>query len=379
MEGAFYIWRDEEIGEILGEDTHVFRIRYGILPDGNAPFDPQNEFVHKNLLYTARGIDEVMSATAKSREEVEAALDRARAKLQERRSARPRPHLDDKILTAWNGLMIGAFARAARAVGVAADRKVGPYIDTARRAALFIWKHLWKPETRTLLRRYRQGDAAVEGYAEDYAYLIFGLLELFQADGDPRWLEWALMLQRRQDELFADAVEGGWFSTTGRDQTVLLRLKEDYDGAEPSATSVSALNLQALAHLTNDETFERSIDRAFGMFASRMEQGARTVPMMMAALSAHHAGISQIVIAGDPTAPETRQLSDVVSSRYLPFAVTIPLVPEHASALARLLPWTEAMTRRLERPAVYLCRNFTCLAPATSVAELVAQLGESGS
>ena len=97
----------------------------------------------------------------------------------------------------------------------------------ARRAALFVWKHLWNADTQTLLRRYRKGDAAVEGYAEDYAYLIFGLLELFQADGDARWLEWALMLQRRQDELFADPVEGGWFSTTGRDPSVLLRQKEE--------------------------------------------------------------------------------------------------------------------------------------------------------
>jgi uncharacterized protein YyaL (SSP411 family) len=361
MEGAFYIWRDEEIGEVLGDDANVFRIRYGILPDGNAPFDPQNEFVHKNLLYTARGIDEVMSATAKSSAEVEAALARGRTKLQERRATRPRPHLDDKVLTAWNGLMIGAFARAART-------------GAARRAALFVWKHLWNPETRTLLRRYRRGDAAVEGYAEDYAYLIFGLLELFQADGDPRWLEWALMLQHRQDELFADPVEGGWFSTTGRDESVLLRLKEDYDGAEPSATSVSVLNLLTLSHLTSDAGFEQSIERGLGMFASRIEQGARTVPMMMAALSAYRAGLSQVVVVGDPAAPATGALRAAVSRRYLPFAVTIPLVPEHAAALTRLLPWTDAMARRLETPAAYVCRNFTCLTPAISVDELTTQL-----
>jgi uncharacterized protein len=368
MEGAFYIWRDEEIQEALGEDADIFRIRYGVMPDGNAPFDPQNEFIHKNLLYTARGIDEVMSATAKPREEIEAALGRARARLFERRALRPRPHLDDKVLTAWNGLMIGAFARASRVVDIA-------YRTPARRAALFIWKHLWNPETRTLLRRYRRGDSAVEGYAEDYAYVIFGLLELFQADADPRWLEWALMLQRRQDELFADPVEGGWFSTTGRDQSVLLRLKEDYDGAEPSATSVSVLNLLTLSHLTDDERFERSINRAFGMFASRIEMGARTVPMMMAALSAYHAGMSQIVIAGDPAASATEVLMDTVCRRYLPFALIVPLVPEHADAMTKLLPWTEAMARHLERPAAYMCRNFTCLAPATSAGEVTAQLG----
>jgi uncharacterized protein YyaL (SSP411 family) len=367
-EGAFYVWRDDEIQEVLGADADIFRIRFGVLPDGNAPFDPQSEFVHKNLLYTARGIDEVMSATAKSREDVEAALGRAREKLLERRSTRPRPHLDDKVLTAWNGLMIAAFARAARTIDVGADLKVGPYVGIARRAALFIWKHLWNAETQTLLRRYRKGDAAVEGYAEDYAYLIFGLLELFQTDGDPRWLEWALMLQRRQDELFADPIEGGWFSTTGRDQTVLLRLKEDYDGAEPSATSVSVMNLLTLSHLTSDDAFERAIDGALGLFASRIEQGARTVPMMKAALSAYHAGKSQIVVVGE-------ELMDVIHRRYLPFAITIPLVPEHADGLAKLLPWTDAMARRTDQPAAYVCRNFACLAPATSPEELATQLG----
>jgi len=368
MEGAFYIWRDEEIGEILGEEADVFRIRYGILPDGNAPFDPQNEFVHKNLLYTARGIDEVMSATAKTRAEVEAALARARPKLHERRSTRPRPHLDDKVLTAWNGLMIAAFARAARVLG--AELKVDPYIDAARRAALFIWKQLWIPETRTLLRRYRKGDAAVEGYAEDYAYLIFGLLELFQADGDPRWLEWALMLQRRQDELFADPVEGGWFSTTGLDETVLLRLKEDYDGAEPSATSVTVLNVLTLSHLTGDTGFEQSVERAFGVFASRIEQGARTVPMMMAALSAYHAGPWQVVARGDA-------MMDVLRKRYLPFAVTVPLADldtSRRSDLARLLPWIEPMVARADAAIAYLCRNFVCEAPITSPTELEAKL-----
>ena len=384
MEGAFYIWRDDEIIAALGNDADVFRIRFGVLPDGNAPFDPQNEFVHKNLLYTARSLDEIVSATAKPRDEVEAALARARGTLLERRSKRPRPHLDDKVLTAWNGLMIAAFARAARVLhNVEADLQVGPgtepYLAAARRAALFIWTHLWNAETKTLLRRYRRGDAAVDGYAEDYAYLIFGLLELFQADGDAIWLEWALTLQRRQDELFMDPVDGGWFSTTGRDKSVLLRLKEDYDGAEPAASSVSVLNLLTLSHLTNDEMSEQSIHRALGMFAPRITQSGRTVPMMMAALSTYHAGMSQIVIAGDRASTGTRALTDVVRRRYLPFAVIVPLFTRDPGSgirdpLTLLLPWTEAMARRVDPSTAYVCRDFACLTPATSADELAAQL-----
>ena len=170
-----------------------------------------------------------------------ASLGRARQVLFEARSGRPRPHLDDKVLTAWNGLMIAAFARAARVLpqGPAATR----YLDAARRAAAFLREHMWRAGEGRLFRRYRAGEAAIDGYAEDYAYLIFGLLELFQADGDPAWLEWAVTLQQRQDSLFWDEPQGGWFSTTGRDPTILLRMKEDYDGAEPAPSSVSVLNL----------------------------------------------------------------------------------------------------------------------------------------
>ena len=104
-----------------------------------------------------------------------------------------------------------------------------------------------------MLRRYRDGEAAIQAYAEDYAYLIWGLLELFQAVGESAWLDWALALQTEQDDRFWDEKEGGWFSTTGEDPTVLLRLKEDYDGAEPAASSVSALNTLTISHLTGDE------------------------------------------------------------------------------------------------------------------------------
>src|SRR5207248_10230135 len=142
----------------------------------------------------------------------------------------------DRILTAWNGLMRAACARLARVfrgMGDDASQTGERYAQAARKAAGFIRERMWSAQSGTLLRRYRDGHAEIDGYAEDYAYLIFGLLELFQADPDPAWLAWAIELQRRQDELFWDERDGGWFGTTGRDPTVLLRMKEDYDGAEP--------------------------------------------------------------------------------------------------------------------------------------------------
>ena len=157
-------------------------------------------------------------------------------------------------------LMIAAFARMARVrrdVGTAATS----YLEAAKGAATFILERMWNAASRTLLHRYRDGHAGIRGYAEDYAYLIFGLIELFQADSDPAWLDWAVTLQRQQDELFWDEESGGWFSTDGRDPSVLVRMKEEYDGAEPASSSMSVLNLLWLSHLVEDRVWNERLER----------------------------------------------------------------------------------------------------------------------
>ena len=305
MEGAFYVWPLSEIRALLGDDSAPYERRYGLLPDGNAPFDPQNEFTGKNLLYTAQGIADIAKDLGREPEAVAQALTRARVTLFEARARRPRPHLDDKILTGWNGLMIGAFARAGRVltggealVQPLADDPGQRHLATARRGAEFVRAAMWNDEHRVLRRRYRAGHAAIDAYAEDYACLIFGLLELIQSDGDPAWLDWALELQRRMDELFWDPVDGGWFSTTGTDPSVLVRMKEEYDGAEPSASGVGVWNLLNLARLTGDMSFERRAADVFGAFSARLSSQGRALPMMAAALSMSHAPAEQIVVVG---------------------------------------------------------------------------------
>ncbi len=376
-EGAFYIWSDAEIGTLLGDDADVARRRFGIEPGGNAPQDPQGEFTGRNLLYTAHSIEEIATATGRTAESVTAALGRIRQALFEARASRPRPHLDDKILTAWNGLMIAAFARAAR---VLPDSPMaGGYLDAARRAASFARATLWRADTRTLLRRYRDGDAAIDAYAEDYACLIWGLLELFQADGDVAWLEWALVLQARQDDLFWDDAEGGWFSTTGTDAAVLLRLKEDYDGAEPSASSVATLNALAIAHLTGDDLPRQRAGRTLGRYGPRIGNAARAVPMMLCALSGWHAGYSQVVVAGDATTDAAAALVTETARHYLPFGIVVLLKPDDAQAAAgRVLPWLAAMSPVGGKAAAYVCRNFACRQPVSTPEALRAELTAAG-
>jgi uncharacterized protein len=374
-EGAFYLWRTAEIDELLGDAAEAAKLRFGMEPDGNAPQDPHQEFTGKNLLYVARSIEDVATRAGKSNEEIVEILNNARMRMFKERLDRPRPYRDDKILTSWNGLMIAAFARLARVFrGLGSDGRAAgePYLETARRAAMFIRERMWSAASGTLLRRYRDGHAEIDGYAEDYAYLIAGLLELFQADAAPMWLEWAIALQHRQDELFWDEASGGWFSTTGKDPTVLLRMKEDYDGAEPTASSVSVHNLLVLSHLVSEPAWQERIERTLKLFGTRLEQMGRGVPMMAAALSTYIAGLKQVVIVEGTGDDDS--LDRTVSLSYLPFAIQLRVTPEGQRALAGSLPFVEAMRPVEGATAAYVCRAFTCRQPVTTAEALRQEL-----
>jgi hypothetical protein len=374
-EGAFYLWRAVELDAILGSDAPVIRGRFGVETQGNAPSDPQQEFVGKNLLYVARSVDELAAEHGTTPDEIAAILTRARAAMFRARSTRPRPHLDGKILTAWNGLMIGAFARAARVVRAMGSDAAsgGTYLDSARRAATFVQHRLWDEKAGVLRRRFRDGQADIDAYAEDHAFLVFGLLELLQADPDVRWLEWVVALQRRMDELFWDEEEGGWFSTTGRDPSVLVRMKEDYDGAEPAASSVAVLNLLTLSHLVEDNEWAGRIERTLRLFGERLSQMGRAVPMMSAALSSYAAGMTLVCIVGERGA---FALERAVVARYRPFTIAMALDDTRRTALARVMPVVGSMLPQDSAARAYVCRQFTCLPPVSTGGALEEELEE---
>ena len=371
-EGAFYLWTASEVEALFGTDATIVSRRLGIEPHGNAPADPMGEFTGKNIPYLGQELGDIAKLTGRPPGEVERIWREARGRLFEARERRPRPHLDDKVLAAWNGLMIAACARAGQVLDPPSSER---FLDAAARAATFARERLWDPERRILHRRSRAGQVSIDGYAEDYAFLVWGLLELFQAGGDVRWLDWAIEVTARQDELFWDEREGGWFATTGDDPSVLLRMKEDYDGAEPSASAVAVDNALTLARITGDAAAAARAERTLARFGARLGQAARVVPMMMAALARYHAPPTQVVLVGPREDEDWQALARTAAARYLPFAVRIPVEPGPRQAeLAARLPFVGAMTPTGGRPTAYVCNDFICHEPVTTPSALDAQL-----
>ncbi|KAJ3014701.1 hypothetical protein NUW54_g1237 [Trametes sanguinea] len=252
-EGAFYVWTANEIDGILGTNAELFKYHFGVEAEGNCDpsHDIQGELQGQNVLYVAHSLEETAKNFGKSAEEVEHALETSLKALRDHRDKhRPRPHLDDKILTCWNGLMISGLSRTYEVLQ--ADQEIASQaLELAEASARFIRHNLYNEQTGELKRSYREGQGPT-GQADDYAFFIQGLLDLYEASAKEEYLTWAIRLQEKQDELFYDPKDGGYFASAP-DEHILIRMKDAQDGAEPSAVSVTLSNLQRLAHFAEDK------------------------------------------------------------------------------------------------------------------------------
>ena len=366
-EGAFYVWTRNELAKTLGAEAEIFCYRYGVTEKGNVRpgSDPHHEFDGKNVLFTAHSLDEVAAHFQIHVKTAVARLAAAKAKLFALRNERPRPHLDDKIIAAWNGLMISAFARAGQ---VLHDPH---YAEIATGAAAFLRWELFDAKRGALARSFREGRSAVEGFADDYAFVIQGLIDLYETAFDVEWLKFALRLQETLDAKFFDNENGGYFTTGAGDPRILLRLKEDNDGAEPAASSVAAVNLIRLAEIFDDAAMRQRARQTIDAFASQLSHFPTAMPQMLVALEAATGTRRQIVIAGTLSEPATRDLLREVRSHYLPD--TIVLLADGAEGQKFLAEKNQALgsMQSVEgRPAAYVCQHFTCAAPVTEVAAL---------
>jgi hypothetical protein len=401
-EGAFYVWTKKEIDAALGDASEIFDFHYGVQPQGNAPegSDPQGEFRGKNILIerhtiaetakhsgntgilsasrtdSSRGEPErpasVSPADSEREQAVRDLLNRCREKLFSIRSKRPRPHLDDKIIAAWNGLMISAYARGAQVLDEPR------YLEIATRAAKFLRTNLYGEKSKLLYRNYRGARSDIEGFADDYAFVIQGLLDLYEASFDVEWLKFAIQLQETQDRLFFDEKNSGYFSTSGNDESVFLRMKDDNDGAEPGASSVAALNLLRLAQFRDDpaaagaERARKTIDA----FATTLSHFPSAMPLMLVALDYSLSKPRQIVIAGKKDIPETKALVKEVHRHFLLNTVLFLADAEAQRYLGDKNEAIRAMSPIDGKSTAYVCENFTCKAPVTDPKQLAELLSK---
>ena len=389
-EGAFYVWTKKEIDAALGDAAEIFDYHYGVQSHGNAPegSDPQDEFRGKNILIQRHTIAEtakqfrntsilpvgpagVSPADKDLENAVHDLLKRSREKLLAIRAKRPRPHLDDKIIAAWNGLMISAYARAAQALGEPR------YLEIAARAAKFLRANLYDEKSKLLFRSYRHGRGAVEGFADDHAFVVQGLLDLYEASFDVEWLKFAIELQEMQDRLFFDEKNGGYFSTSGKDKSVVLRMKDDNDSAEPAASSIAALNLLRLSQIADRKEWQERAQKTIAAFGPTLSHFASAMPQMLVALDFSSSKPRQIVIAGKKDAPGTKALVTEVHRHFLP-KTTLFLADgaEGQKYLGEKNEAIRAMSMVDGKPTAYVCENFTCKAPVTdpkALAELLSR------
>ena len=357
-EGRFYVWTPKEIKTVLGQELgELFCRFYNITPTGN--FESGLNIPHETTPAKAFAEQEGIGLT-----ELKTNLEIAREKLFNAREKRIHPLKDDKIITSWNGLMIAALAKGYQVLG---EQK---YVDAARKSAQFILKKLRNPEGR-ILRRFREKEVAFPGYLEDYAFLLWGFLELYEATFEIDYFEEAVIINNDMIELFWDEKEGGFFYSGKGNETLIAQRKDVYDGAIPSGNSVAALTMMRLSRMTGNVDLEKKVDRMVQTFSSQISAYPLTSTHFLQALDFALGPAQEIVIRGDKKNQTTQNMIRLVQKSFLPHKVLL-LQSEGAEGerLAQLSSFINPMITCNQKPMVYVCEQFSCKKPMTEVEEL---------
>lgn len=368
-EGAFYTWHKSETDAILTpQEAEVFNFYYSIKQNGNVKIDLLGEFKNENILYVAHSIEETSKKLNLKVENTKSLLSSAEEKVYKKRELKPHPHLDDKIILSWNGLMISAFAKAYQVLG---DEK---YLNTAVNACSFMLNKLYDYNDEILLRRYRDGEARFDAHLKDYAFFIQSLLDLYESSFDIRWFETAIKLNQQQIKLFYDKDQGGFFDTAGNDSSIIARTKEWFDDDQPSGNSIAILNLLRLSQMTGDNSLMEMALKSLAYFGERIKQAPQAMPQFLAAIDFSLAKPKQIIIAGSPTDPHTKELLREVHSHFVPNKIILLADGESGQkVLASYIPFIESVTMIERKSTAYICENYTCQLP-TSDRTIVAKL-----
>ncbi|XP_073998384.1 spermatogenesis-associated protein 20 isoform X2 [Rhodnius prolixus] len=384
-EGAFYTWEYDEVLQLLKKPLEgrprysqgeLICFHYGIKPTGNVKpdSDPRGELLGKNVLFIKRKPYETCDKFGIKFDELRKVIGECKEILYRERLKRPRPQLDDKIITCWNGLMISGFAKAAFVFNDESYKK------RAIAAVEFVKKYLYNPINKRLLRScYTQGgtvsqlDHPIEAFQCDYACMIQALLDLYECTFDQKYLIWADELQTVQDQLFWDHGYAGYFSTSSSNEHNIFRFKDDQDGAEPSGNSVAAHNLLRLGMMLDSEEMKDKASQLLASFTSRLTELPIALPELVSALLLYHDSPVQVIITGNMQNSETSELVSVLRKGLVP-GLIVMLTGDPDSFICHKNTAINKMKPLNGRQAAYVCRGHTCTLPITSPSDLAIQL-----
>ena len=366
-EGKFYVWQKDEITNILQGDADLICTLFNINDSGNF-VDPFNNVPGKeNIFYLKQPLEEILNTYDGNKCELIDKIDKVIKKLFDEREKRVHPLKDEKILTDWNGLMIAA---SARAYSVFREEK---FLHAAVKSTRFIMEKLLSEDGR-LLHRYKDGEAAITGTLDDYAFFICGLLQLYEADFNPEYLLLALKLIDVQLKHFWDDEYGGFFLTADDAEELIIRPKDIYDGAIPSGNSVSFYNLIKLYKITGKPELYDKIKLMSQSFYYQIENSPASHTFFLAALDNLYNDTIEVIIAGKKEDVSTKAMLNLLGMNYNA-GTTLVLLDEKREELEKIAPYLKSYISIDDKTTAYVCKNFTCELPVTSVEELSQKIG----
>jgi uncharacterized protein YyaL (SSP411 family) len=364
-EGKYYIWKKEEIQNVLDKsDAELVIDVFNVESDGNYHDESTGEKTGANILHMTDTHKQLGMRYDMETEKFRDYIDQLRETLSQHRNQRVRPLKDDKILTDWNGLMIAALAKGGQVFNN------NEYIEKAREAADFILDTMYEGQS-CLMHRFRNGDVAITGHADDYAFLIWGLLELYEATLEIEYLQKALKLQEEFDEHFWDNKHGGYYFNGSFDEELLGKQKPVYDGAHPSGNSVAMNNLLKLSKLTARTEWEENAERIGKLFYRHIQEVPAGYTHLLQAVDFGLGPSFEVVLVGEPYADDTRQMWKHLNQTYTPKKVVLFKSTKSEDAIEKIASYTSDMHARNQQATVYVCENYQCNLPTTDPDEMV--------
>jgi uncharacterized protein YyaL (SSP411 family) len=367
-EGKYYVWKTSEIRELLDEDESALVIRaFNLEEDGNFYEEATRRKTGTNIFFMKKTVEEVSEELEVPEDYVSKNLGNARRKLLAKREKRVHPHLDDKVLTDWNGLMIAALAKGAQIL----DKS--QYYDVACQATDFIIETMLDDKGQ-LLHRYRDGETAINGFIDDYAFFIWGLLELYETNFDIRYLKLALKLMNYQLQHFWDEENGGFYINADNAENLITRKKEIYDGAIPSGNSISMLNMLRIARITGDTSLEKQALQISKVFSEKVKKVPLAYTQLMSAVDFALAPAMEVVIAGDKEAEDTQILLRTVRSLYIPNKILLLKPVENGHEIEEIATFTKHQNSFNNVATAYVCYDYSCKHPTSDADEMLGLL-----